>query len=174
MSKIVLTDIISDTKIPLPFPLTSASPATHYLVPNPQSKAKIADPANRIYFYADFNLMNAPWRQQFPIFSYAVDKGVSIGVGTPLEHMHCVSEQVIGPDGPIDQAPFGGGGTTLAPGSGVNIFDVTDMITAKTKGKGKPVRQAIKFNAGALPLFWQYKGYGAIVRRFALFVGHQE
>lgn len=174
MSKIVLTDIISDTKVPLPFPLNTQSPATHYLVPNPQVKAKIADSVNRIYFYCDYNLQKAPWRQQFTVFSYAVDKGVSIGVGTQLETMQCVSEEVIGPDGPIKQAPLGGGGSTPEQGTGVNIFDVTDLVTAKTKGKGKPVREAINFNAGALPLFWQYKGYGAIVRRFALYLGHKE
>jgi hypothetical protein len=174
MSKIVLTDIIFDTKVALPFPLSSMSPATHYLVPNPQVKTKIADSANRIYFYCDYNLQEAPLRQQFPVFSFAVDKGISIGVGTQLETMSCVSEDVIGPDGPIHQAPLGGGGTTPEPGTGVNIFDVTDLITTKTKGKGKAVRDAINFNAGALPLFWQYKGYGAIVRRFALYLGHME
>ncbi len=168
-----LTHWISYTPVPpgLPFPLTSASSATHYLVT--RDLPELQDTKYHVYLWSDYNLSNAPWAQQFPIFAYPMGGLCSLDAGHDLNYSMLVSGSVVNQTGifnsPVVLAPPGGAGNLPTLGLGINIYDITSVDPTDTDCS--PSIRDIHYGTGAYAIVWQYGGFGAVVRAFGMFLG---
>lgn len=172
--QINLTHLINETST-LPYPLTSRSASTHFLLNTGVSQSVIQDPNNRIYLWCDYNLNGAPWSQQFHYWLYALNANFcSLNAPTELENLLNVQgdvvDQTVSPAAVVNQAPLGGAGTLPTLGEGINIFDITDIDPVDQDCVGT-VRDSINYSSGIFQLLWSYGGFGMVVRRFALYVG---
>ncbi len=166
-----VTDYLSYTPGALPFPLSSASGSSFFLIHRDLPQL-LADPNYHIYFWADYNLVGASLAQQFNIFAYPLGGQCSLDGTSNLNYSMLVSGTVINQSGifnsPVVLAPPGGGGSSNTLGSGVNIYDITYLDLTDPDC---PDIRSIHYGSGAYALFWQYGGFGAIVRAFGLFLG---
>ncbi|MEZ4448970.1 MAG: hypothetical protein R3B09_05760 [Nannocystaceae bacterium] len=158
----------------LPWPLTSLSPTTHFLVTEPVPLA--AD--DRLYFYADYDLAGATFGQQFPVFAYQLDPDVcTLSPALDLVEVPLVEEPLldtsVDPSVEIEQSPLGGYGQQVDD-VGVNVWEIGDVVPVDDRCGGATVAESVAYPGGEVyVLFWQYEGFGAQVRDFRIYRGRR-
>ncbi len=176
--QITLTHKVIDTPT-LPCPLSSVSPATYFMSPTGVTQSVINDPDNRIYFLADYNLAGAAWHSQFTFFLYALNGNqctlnASVDLNSfPLVNAE-ITDQTVSPARTITQAPVGGAGSCGVNDHGYNLYDITDLNPVDSDCAAT-IRQSIDYHTGSgiYQLFWSYGGFGAVVRKFSIYVGQE-
>jgi len=172
VTSVELTHLLAQTAPDtLPFPLTGVSDSTHFLLTDPTAFG----PDDRLYFYADYNLQGYSFSEQFTFFAYQLDSlGCAIEAGSDLDSEPLVGVPVMDPGGlEITQAARGGAGdwnTDL----GINIWDLTSVDPIDSDC-GPNVPDSVDYTPMGSPfiLLWQYEGWGAVVRDFRIYVGHE-
>ncbi len=175
VSEVQLTHLLAQTAPgTLPFPLTSLSPSTHFLLTEPVPLA--AD--ERLYFYADYNLAGYAFGDQFVFFAYALNSDYcALEAGSDLDSEPLLSVPVWDMTGaaPVEiaQSIRGGEGdwnTDIA----VNIWDITEIDPIDVDCAAT-VRDSVDYTPQGQPiiLLWQYGGWGVVVRDFRIYVGNE-
>jgi len=160
----------------LPFPLSGVSPATHFLLAHDYTLV----PGDRVYLLADYNLKNRPWDMHWAYFLYAVDPDpqCSVNLVDSLdENVHWIDTEVHYPNGSqVPLAPLWGDGPTQGADEGINIWDLTDIVSTDADCGGQNVAEAIDLSPSFEPrfIFWDYGGAGdAVVRHFDIYIGRE-
>ncbi len=160
----------------LPFPLSGVSPATHYMLANNYAVM----PGDRLYLLADYNLKNRPWDMHWGFFLYPLDPDPQCHlnlVDTLDENVHWMDTDIWYPDGTqVPLVSLWGDGMTQGADEGINIWDVSDIVSSDAECAGQTATQALDLSPSFQIrfIFWDYGGVGdAVVRHFDLYVGHE-
>jgi hypothetical protein len=157
----------------LPWPLSGASPSTHYLSVD---RTPPAD-GERLYFYADYYMYGYSLSEQFEFFLFPLNGEYCTLAGTvDLEGEPLVSAPLYdvtagAPERVEQAAPGGAGELNTDVGAGVNVWDITDIDLIDSDCGATPL-ESLDYSAHyAYALFWHYYGYGAQVRAFRIYAG---
>lgn len=167
---VTFTKLVATTTV-LPWPLTSVSGATQYLL----TEDGRLDPDDRLYFYADYDMAGATIAEQFTVFLFQLNADYCALSGRhDLDPDAMLTGEVVDATGEapvtIPLSPLGGQGV-MYDDLGVNVWDITDVALIDTRCAGPPSESLDYSTAVPYVLFWQYEGYGATVRAFRIYVG---
>ncbi|MCB9793366.1 MAG: hypothetical protein H6741_11655 [Alphaproteobacteria bacterium] len=171
-SRVELTHALAWTQ-GLPWPLSGASPSTHFLGIDPAP----LEPGERLYFYADYDMAGHSFNEQFEFFLWGLDRATcTLSATMDLVDQPLVARDLYDMSGEapvgIPQAPLGGQGSGRED-LGVNVWDVTDLDPLDTDC-AESVAASTDYSSGGAPtLVWRYHGYGATVREFRLYKGRE-
>jgi hypothetical protein len=171
-AKVTFTKLLA-TVSNLPFPLSSVSPSTHYFAPTTAKPG----PNQRLYLYADYNMAGGPIGQQFTFLVFTLNRqGCGLDMAHDVKPDGLVTAPIVdmtsGVPVAVETVPFGGAGKL--PGEhGVNVWDITDLPLINQKCAPTAGASLDLSTPGPSQLFvyWQYGGFGAVVRTFSLYAG---
>lgn len=159
------------TTTELAYPLTTLSGSTQYLI----TEAVSVGAEDRIYLYADYYMGGYTLAGQFTVFGIMLDAGGCwLSLTNELPDEALLTGEVVDATGDapvtVPLSPLGGAG--VGPDDlGVNVWDVTD-VPLMDPDCGPTPRESLDYSARtSYAIFWQYGGYGAVVRSFRLYVG---
>lgn len=157
----------------LPFPLSSASPRTHFLL----TDERPLEDGERLYFWADHQLAGATIAQQFTVILWTLNSdNCSLDLRRDLDPEALVPGPLVDRTGAdpvvVQPAAYGGGNPGDPRAHGVNVWDVTDVAPAD-RDCAPSVWESVDYTARGRPftLVWQYGGFGAQVYAFRLYHG---
>lgn len=158
---------------PLPYPLSSVSPSTHFLTELDPIEIGGDD---RVILYVDYNLAGFPIENQFEFFLIGLDAGgCSFNLVVDLVGIEALPGPLVDtsstPALTIPTAPPGGMGT-LPTDLGVNAWDITDLVPFDGDCGGA-VADILDYSNPEVPyvIVWEYGGFGALVRALRLYRG---
>lgn len=158
---------------PLPFPLSSLSAHTHFLLTEQTPLA----PGDRLYLMADYQLAGARLDGQFRFMIFGLNSdycGLELTADLDPDAMHAGPFVDVTGDvpAPIELAPYGGGNPRDPRAHGINIWDITD-IRPIDDDCGGTVAEVIDYTPQGEPfiLLWSYGGFGAQVYTFRIYHG---
>ncbi len=157
----------------LPFPLSGASPSTHYLQ---QINTEEFAPDDRLILYLDYYLGDFPIQQQFEFFLISLnDSGCTLNAVIDLADSVPLQGPLLdksrGQPADIHTAPLGGDGE-LPSDRGINAWDITE-ITPFDPDCADTVASVTDYTGTEVPyaIFWHYEGFGALIRAVRLYRG---